>query len=160
MVKAISLWQPWASLVAVGAKKIETRSWSTNYRGPLAIHAAKKWNLELSSMLAMWHVQNGLAPLVGKPLDLSRELWSGVKEEHLPRGAVIAICKLVDCIPTDDLTQKQIGTDKPFGDFSLGRFGWLLEDVQLLPEPIPETGHQGLWNWTPPEGLCFEGGAN
>lgn len=50
-MKAISLWQPWASLVAVGAKKIETRSWATKYRGSLAIHATKKWNLELSEML-------------------------------------------------------------------------------------------------------------
>src|SRR5258708_5270609 len=42
VVKALTLWQPWASLIAVGAKTIETRSWSTSYRGPLAIHAAKR----------------------------------------------------------------------------------------------------------------------
>lgn len=41
-MKAITLWQPWASLIAIGAKKYETRSWKTNYRGPIAIHAAKK----------------------------------------------------------------------------------------------------------------------
>ncbi len=40
-MKAISLLQPWATLVAIGAKRIETRSWATNYRGPLAIHASK-----------------------------------------------------------------------------------------------------------------------
>src|SRR5690348_17556570 len=40
-MKALTLTQPWASLVAIGAKRIETRSWSTSYRGPLAIHAAK-----------------------------------------------------------------------------------------------------------------------
>ncbi len=38
-MKALSLWQPWASLIALGVKTIETRSWATNYRGPLAIHA-------------------------------------------------------------------------------------------------------------------------
>jgi hypothetical protein len=42
-VKAITLQQPWASLIALGAKSVETRSWSTAYRGPLAIHAGKKW---------------------------------------------------------------------------------------------------------------------
>ncbi len=42
-MKALTLTQPWASLVAVGAKRIETRSWETNYRGTIAIHAAKGW---------------------------------------------------------------------------------------------------------------------
>ncbi len=40
-MKAITIWQPWASLIACGAKKYETRSWATNYRGPIAIHAAR-----------------------------------------------------------------------------------------------------------------------
>lgn len=39
--KILTLSQPYASLVALGAKRIETRSWRTSYRGPLAIHAAK-----------------------------------------------------------------------------------------------------------------------
>lgn len=41
-MKAISLWQPWATFLVHGLKKIETRSWSTKYRGPLLIHAALK----------------------------------------------------------------------------------------------------------------------
>lgn len=41
-MKAISLWQPWASLIAAGVKSIETRGWPTNYRGQIAIHAAKR----------------------------------------------------------------------------------------------------------------------
>jgi hypothetical protein len=41
-MKAITIWQPWASLIAIGAKQYETRSWETKYRGPIAIHAAKK----------------------------------------------------------------------------------------------------------------------
>ena len=40
-MKVLSLWQPWATLMAIGAKKIETRHWYTRYRGPLVIHAAK-----------------------------------------------------------------------------------------------------------------------
>jgi len=39
-VKTLTLSQRWATLVALGAKRIETRSWRTSYRGPLAIHAA------------------------------------------------------------------------------------------------------------------------
>jgi len=40
-LKALTLWQPWASLLAGGGKMFETRSWKTNYRGPVVIHAAK-----------------------------------------------------------------------------------------------------------------------
>jgi hypothetical protein len=49
-VKALSLWQPWASLIAVGAKRFETRSWQTSHRGPLLIHAAQKWGGQLWAM--------------------------------------------------------------------------------------------------------------
>ena len=41
-MKAITIWQPWAFLLAMGAKQYETRSWETAYRGPIAIHAAKR----------------------------------------------------------------------------------------------------------------------
>ena len=48
-MKALTIWQPWASLIAGGAKQYETRSWATQYRGPIAIHAAarytRKWDL-------------------------------------------------------------------------------------------------------------------
>ena len=146
-MKVISLLQPWASLVAVGAKKIETRSWKTEYRGELYIHASLGWEPDQRVLLSVWGFQGGLAPLVGKPLDLTGSTWSGVKEEHLPRGFIIAKCNLVDCIPTDNLTQAQIGTDWPFGEFGLGRFGWILEDSELLPEPIPAKGRLGLWEF-------------
>lgn len=145
-MKAITLWQPWASLIVTGAKKIETRSWYTHYRGPLAIHAAQTWNQELSAMLSLWHIQGGLAPLVGEPLDLTGSSWPGVKEEHLPRGFIISTCNLVDCVPTDSMTQKQIEFEQYFGDFTPGRYGWILEDVKSV-GPIPAKGKQGLWEW-------------
>ncbi len=146
-MKALSLMQPWASLIVTGAKKIETRSWATKYRGLLAIHASKKWNPDQASKLSIWQFQGGLAPLVGKPLDLTGSSWSGVMDYDLPRGAILATCELVDCIPTDDLTQKQIGTDAPFGDFSLGRYAWILENVKPLEVPVPAKGALSLWDW-------------
>ncbi|GAB6172011.1 hypothetical protein JCM15765_14890 [Paradesulfitobacterium aromaticivorans] len=146
-MKAISLLQPWASLIATGAKKIETRSWATRYRGPLAIHASKKWTSEQFTLLSFWQIQGGLAPLVGEALDFTAKSWPGVDEKRLPRGFIIATCDLVDCIPTDDLTQKQIGTDLPFGDFSLGRYGWILENIKPLEKPVPAKGALGLWEW-------------
>lgn len=53
-MKAISLWQPWATLIATGAKQIETRSWATSYRGPIAIHAAKRKVRKELIELAEW----------------------------------------------------------------------------------------------------------
>ncbi|HBA70804.1 MAG TPA: 2-oxoglutarate dehydrogenase E1 [Geobacter sp.] len=148
-MKAISLWQPWASLIMTGAKKIETRGWPTKYRGPLVICAAKGGlsKGELIHQLCFWHFQGGLAPLVGLPLNLTGTSWPGVKAEHLPFGAALGTVDLVDCIPTDKLTLGQIGTDSPFGDFSLGRFGWILENVRPFDKPMPVVGRQGLFNF-------------
>ena len=151
---ALSMWQPWASLVSVEAKKWETRGWSTNYRGPLAIHAAKRWTIDQKFLINCWPFQAALGPLVGQPVDLTGRRWWGVETEHLPFGAVIAVCELVDCIKTDGMTQAQIGTDRPFGDFSLGRYAWKLENMRRLPVPIPAVGRQGLWKWQVPEGVA------
>jgi len=138
-VRCLSLWQPWASLIAVGQKKIETRHWSTSYRGPLAIHAALKWNGELREICQrepFWTV--------------IREAGYGVKP--LPLGAIIATCRLTDCMRTDVAIEHSIFDRCPpherwFGDFSYGRWAWILEDVRALPEPIPAKGSQGLWDY-------------
>ena len=145
-MKALTILQPYASLIPCGAKKFETRSWATKHRGLLAIHAGMAWNLDLEAMLGDWRFQGGLAPLVGKPLDFTARTWAGVTKKDLPFGAVIAICELVACIPTDDLTQGQIGADRPFGDFSIGRFAWEITNVRPI-EPIPAKGMQRLWEW-------------
>lgn len=142
-MRCITLTQPWASLVAATAKRIETRSWATTYRGPLAIHAAKgfpKWAQEFAH-----------EPPVS--------VFFGMRHEY-PRGSVIATCKLVDCLPTesaiclpgvfDEYTYLDTLQERAFGDFSADRFAWVLEDVQPLPEPIPAKGMLGLWEWTPP----------
>jgi hypothetical protein len=147
MMKALSLWQPWASLVATGAKRLETRSWATNYRGPLVIHAAKGGlsKGELIHYLCLWEFQGTLAPLVGKPLDLECKTWPGVVRSDLPFGKLLCIVDLVDCLPTEKLTLGEIGSERHFGDFSLGRYAWKLENVGLLPEPVPMKGARGLF---------------
>lgn len=153
-MKALTLTQPWATLVAIGAKRIETRSWSTSYRGELAIHAAKGMTREDASIA-------GTEPFVrylnGRGLDL-------------PRGAILATARLVACEPTIVWSagstfgapgslfgergewvpspQIPLGSDESaFGDFTPGRFMWILEDVVALPEPVPARGALGLWEW-------------
>ncbi len=133
-MKALTLWQPWATLVALGEKQHETRSWSTNYRGPLAIHAAKT----AAHTHQFWakHFQ--------------RSLQSGGyhRPKSLPYGMVVAICQLVDIVPTSieivyAFDQKELA----FGDYSPHRFVWKLEDIVRLTDPIPATGRQKLWTW-------------
>ncbi len=145
-MKALTLTQPYAQLVAIGAKKIETRSWRTDYTGPLAIHAAKrfpKWAREFTSEEVCYRARlNGSAHYPANPY---------------PLGVVVATCQLMACVPTEVLdpgdtvfsvsVQKLSDQEIQFGDFSRGRWGWLLEDIKLLPTPIPAKGALGLWEW-------------
>ncbi len=138
-MKAISLWEPWASLIRTGAKKWETRHWRTSYRGKLLICAAKRKHIgELLHLLADQRFQRGLAPLV-------KEFWAGVGICDLNFGKAVVIVDLTDCRPTYDMTPEEIGTDVPFGDFSTGRYGWKLENLRVI-EPFPVKGSQGFFN--------------
>lgn len=147
-MKAITLTQPWATLVAIGAKRIETRSWSTSYRGPIAIHAAKgfpRWARELARSKEFLN-----APQVTALLADGFEY---------PRGVVIATCNLVRCVETDLIeryVQPFTEQERSFGDYSPRRFGFLLEGVEVLSEPIPATGALGLWEWSPPQSVQME----
>lgn len=152
-MKAITLWQPWASLMAVGAKTVETRTWATLHRGTLAIHAAarepvwvrEKWmeDRELLRIFRMW--------FSGPPL---------VAFKRLPRGAVLAECKLFHVCPTDIFVQSMLRgpgwAERLMGDYSPGRYAWLTQYMVQLPEPVPYKGRQSLWNLPAPGGRIFE----
>jgi hypothetical protein len=156
-MKAISLWQPWATAIALGAKRVETRSWPTAYRGPLLIHAAKRRNIgELIQISSTWYWHAALRPL-NATMGAERKLW-----DVLPFGAIVAVCELVDCRPTSSFTGAEIDevrhpdhedlgsidawTECYMGDFTPGRWGWVLSGIQPLTEPIPHPGRQGLFD--------------
>lgn len=166
-MKAITIWQPWASLLACGAKKFETRSWETHYRGPIAIHASAKsiksvlkevfpckdWDFHPSS-IAFSRFDGAIRA-------------SGLSLYNLPTGCVIATAELKACWKITDnghtngsLLAARIeggmyggktniveGKEIFFGDWTPGRYAWELVNVIMLPEPIPVKGRQGLWNW-------------
>jgi hypothetical protein len=136
-MKALTLWEPWASLIAIGAKRIETRSWATSYRGPLAIHASKKVPSDISD----FYEENQL------PWDLTRLGFFNITD--LPAGMVLATCRLVDVIPTTSpyLTEVLKTKEANYGDYEPGRFAWILTDITHLEVPVPAIGHQGLWTW-------------
>lgn len=140
-MKAITIWQPWAGAVAAGIKQNETRSWKTNYRGPIAIHAAQQM------------IQIGWARYAGmeaKEVICRRmklpKIFNGTN--FFPSGVILATAELVDCIR---ITPEYISTltedEIALGDYSLGRYAWRLANVKKLPEPMPAKGRQGLWNW-------------
>jgi hypothetical protein len=135
-MKAISLRQPWASLVVMGHKTIETRSWSTKYRGKLVIHATKR------------------SPVVDDP-ELYDEAFLRVGNPFkLPKGCVIGECKLLDCVDACWAVRNVKGAEKEilFGDLSPGRFAWILTEIGFYNVPIPAKGAQGFWRWEPPMG--------
>lgn len=141
-------------LVAGGMKMIETRCWPTDHRGPLAIHAAKKWSGELTQLCREEPFQSALLKLGFNP---------GDRRFDLPFGCVVATCTLEDCIPTprikvngghggaawyqDNGRYLMRPDQEDFGDFSMGRFAWLLSDIKRLDPPVPCTGKQGFFEW-------------
>lgn len=60
-------------------------------------------------------------------------------------GAIIAVCELKTCLPVGSLPMIS-DQEKAFGDYTPGRFMWILDKVQKLPKPIPVKGAMGLWN--------------
>jgi activating signal cointegrator 1 len=145
-MKALCLHQPWASLMAVGAKTIETRSRRTHYRGELAICATKHWDVECEEMLALGLVQKSLLPLF--PGGDTQVFSFG-----LPYGAVLALVDLSACHPVEEFDghQNAVTFFKEFllGDYSDGRFAWLTSNLRRLKEPVPVRGRQGLFNLPP-----------
>lgn len=131
-MKAISLLQPWASLVVAGHKRIETRGWGTLHRGPLLIHASK-----------------GKA---GKLLVAEPPFTQYTPDfDALPFGALIGQVTLVGCVRIhadewlDAEMEKLTLEERAFGDYRAGRWAWMLEDAEAFEEPVPMRGSLGLW---------------
>lgn len=137
-MKALSLWQPWATLIAIGAKQYETRSWATKYRGALLIHAAK--SNEGLEFLPYPYFRSALAD----------QHWHTIND--IPRGVALCVVNLVDVLPTSGAFVRHLSEpEKAFGNFGPGRFAWKLEVMQVFDKPISMRGKQGLFDCEPPE---------
>ena len=128
-MRAISLWQPWASLWMTDHKLHETRHWRTSYRGPLYVHAAKRpiGKMDLSLDLEA----------------LCRKTWGVNFRDRLPLGAVIGIVDLIECSETQTVGTTDI--DKVCGDWTPGRFAWLRAPQPTYIGPWPYKGRQGFF---------------
>jgi hypothetical protein len=145
-MKVISIIQPWATLIALGEKKFETRSWKTKYRGELAIHASKKIDKEACKMT---------------PIVQTLNKHGIVLFDDLPMGEIIATCNLIDCLQVHTHAMSEDGgyaivgdnniliqgNEYDFGWYGRGRFAWELQNVETLNEPIKAKGQLNLWNY-------------
>ena len=131
-MRVLSLLQPWASLIVMGIKTIETRRWQTAHRGPLLIHASQR---KAGAMIA------AEPPIARHIPDFSK----------LPLGAIIGQVTLTDIILVNDLHLSKTAIAQQslelntFGDETLNRYAWLLEDAIMFDKPIPARGHLHLW---------------
>lgn len=120
-MKALTIKQPWAWLIIAGYKRIENRTWKTGYRGALAIHAGKAFDVEGW----LW----------------VRKAFPGIRMPHpdnFTRGAVIGTVQL-QSIVTD--------SDNPwFG----GPYGWVFDHPRPLVRPVGYKGSLALWEWEMP----------
>jgi len=135
--RAISLTQPWATLMAIGAKRVETRGWNTHFRGWVAIHAAKTFPPECRALLNHYHFDAALDD-------------AGVDRDALPLGQILAVAKIIDCKPTEQ-TGSEIGEREfAFGNYAPDRFAIFTTDVRRLKTPITTRGALSIWRLSSP----------
>jgi len=124
-MKAITIYQPYAYAIVAGLKRYETRPRRTNIRGRVAVHAAK-----------------------GGPRFVTAALDSALPESmKLDYGAVIGMVEIVDCVPVEEVMHTLTEREQVLGDYSPGRFAWVLQNPVMFDTPIPARGKQGWWNW-------------
>lgn len=138
-MKAISLHQPWATLVAYQEKQYETRSWNPRHRGLLAIHAAKRFD-DIQKALCLEDQFRQSLRRAGYGYETRRSL------ADLPFGAIVCVVNLVDIFPTGQVLDQLSDRELAFGNYGPGRYAWKLELVKRFTNPIPMAGMQSLFD--------------
>jgi hypothetical protein len=144
-IRGLSLTQPWATLIALGVKRVETRSWRTHYRGPILVHAARSMPVDRGQALSFgrWVVDRDPS---GSLWLSNRDTVFGIRSaQALPISAVLAVVDVVDVVSTDDPALEIHPDEHALGDYSPGRFAWVLDNLRPLAFPVPAAGRLGLW---------------
>lgn len=137
-MKALTLWQPYASLLITDVKKYETRSWQTKYRGPIAIHAAKQPIKQVAKLLPE-DVRRAINAIVKKNRD---------KKITFPLSMIVGTADLVECHLIDEDFLETLSEDEMMmGDFTIGRYAWEFKNKSTAMQVPDIIGGQGLWNW-------------
>ena len=123
-MRAITIHEPYATAIVTGVKRYETRPRRTNIRGLVAIHAGlKRTSLDFSK-----------ANIYLKP-------------EYLAYGAVVGFAEIADCVPVEEIRGNLSDVELAMGDYSPGRFAWVLKNPIMLLTIVPAKGKQGWWQW-------------
>lgn len=147
-IMILSLLQPWATLWVTGAKRVETRSWGTSYRGRVVVHASKAFKQEEMRLCREEPFNSALSDL-------------GVKKfRDIPTGAVLGWVNVIECLPMAERTTArgvafELGgehrhellteDEQAFGNYQPGRFAWITGQTRaVLAKPIPLKGALGL----------------
>ena len=128
-MRAFTVYQPYAYAIVAGLKGYETRPRRTNIRGRVAVHAGKQ-KMELASMSVV------LVPREGQKLHYD---------------AVLGTVEIVDCLPVEEVIPTLTERERVLGDYSPGRWAWVLKNPVMFDTPILVKGKQGWWEWD--EGL-------
>lgn len=153
-IPALTLTEPWATAVAIGDKKNETRSWETSYQGPLAIHSAKSFPREAQELCEMDPFCSTLSHAGHTP-----NRAKSTNQWELPLGYVLAFVWLdhVSRLPAL-VTEHHLPPEpeRSFGNYSPGRYIWHFSAVYRLKVPIATRGSLGLWQWQPTDSCWLE----
>ncbi|RXI96527.1 2-oxoglutarate dehydrogenase E1 [Anaerobacillus alkaliphilus] len=137
-MKVLSMIQPWANLFVLREAQYETRTWRTQYRGPLAIHTSKKINKAVCDHVA-------IQALLAK---------HGYTTDTLPTGQIIAVCSLDNCLKVIENHhtwailedgREVSGNDFFLGDYDVGNYVWVVSNMKMLDTFLPAKGQLGLW---------------
>ena len=126
-MKVITIKQPFASLIIAGLKEYEFRTWKTNYRGPILIHAGKKIDKEALKKYEQFYLE-------------------------YPTGCILGKADLTDCIKINEEARtmlkgkKSIVYENAINNKEDNQYGLKLENIQII-EPIYIKGQLGLWNY-------------
>lgn len=135
-MKCLTVLQPWAALLLAGVKRFETRSWRSDYRGRIAIHAGRTFSEAARSLCRQEPFRAAL-------------LRAGYRQpSELPIRAVLGTIELLECVPAEEIA-RLLPADCPercFGDFRPGRWAWRLANPIFLSRPCSRSGQQGLFN--------------
>lgn len=130
-MNAITIYQPWATLIILGLKQYETRNYPIQHRGQLAIHAGK--NTDYLHLFDTPEFEPWL------------RAWGFCKPADLPMGAILGTVNLLNVYQSDKCNPNQY--ERAWGDWTAGRFVWKLDLVERFAAPVPMAGKQGLWEW-------------
>lgn len=126
-MKVLTIKEPFATLIKDKVKIYETRSWKTNYRGEIYIHAGISLSKAVNVEIAKKYLKSNINP-----------------------GYILCKCELVDCILMTkefiDYIYKET-KEYDYGRYEEGRYAWQLKVLEVLPEPIKAKGKLGIWNY-------------